>query len=269
MARYTLQGVSANFTVHIDIALSVQAKPGVRTIQSADDVLWDIGYKGPSIGFGGNGIHFLGRGMLLNSTSANVGVEIGFLQSMTYSVTEGIYQSANVVPKYVRRSQPALPIKDGSPTDIWYATDGNALAKYTPQQVTTLSRRFGTMHSFGFQIKTKDQVKSTFPTTYKFPSNAAALPITGFSLTRHFITCIAVRAKPSGAASQTFFMDRVTWQCSYVGQVGNNGMWSPAPGATQFYQVANIVRAASPFSQPNGLMLVGNTANAAEVTSIA
>ena len=154
-----------------------------------------------------------------------MGVEIGFVQSVTNNQTEGIYQGVAPAPRFVRRVVAPLPVKDGDRVDIWYKPE--SIMKYTPQQMTTLSR-FGPMQGLAYRIKATDEVKSTFPLNFPRPP---AMAISGFHLTRGFITCVVVRVQPPAGASQLFFLDQVTWQCNYVG-AHLAGAWIPAPGLT-------------------------------------
>ena len=68
MPRYTLQDLAGTFTVGIDVTLSVNAQPNTRTFQIQNDIMMDFGYRGPSIGFGGNGIEYTARGMIFGNS---------------------------------------------------------------------------------------------------------------------------------------------------------------------------------------------------------
>jgi hypothetical protein len=257
MPRITLQGTNPDFSVDLEAALSVNARPNTQAFEWPKDFMVDIGYNGPSIGFDGFGIEFTATGMIYGNSSAQVTVEIGFVQSLTQSQALGFYRATP--PRRFYRSHSGLPVKDGDPIDIWYKPD--AVMKYLPQQMATLAR-LGPMQGLGFRVKVKDQVKSSFPTV--FPDPNATLNISGFSLARSFVTCVAVRVTPTNGVSQLFFLDRVTWQCAYTGNRGTDGAWTPPPEANQFYTVGPVVPANPPFLAPPEIKLTGAVANQAE-----
>lgn len=256
MPRATLQDPAQTFHVDLDVSMRVDAKPGTQSFEFENDVMRDIGYRGPSIGFGGNGIKFTARGMIYGNSSPDVSVEISFVQTLTASVARGAYKDGHAVERY----QPELPVRDGSDTDIWYKSD--SVQRYSPQQMAALAR-FGRMNGLRFEIEAKDKVKSSFPVN--FPrTGTGQLPISGFTLRRTFLTCVAVRVIRR-RVRHVFYLDRVKWTCGYGGKRGIDGAWDPAPAATPFYQVGSVEPAAAPFlAPPPNLRLDGPVANQAE-----
>jgi hypothetical protein len=258
MPRYALQYLAGTFTVSIDVTLSVWPQPNTQTFQSAHENMMSIRYLGPSIGFGGNGINFTARGLVLGDSRGAVDVEIGFVQSLLNTQTFATYQAVPM-PRFVRRVQPNLPVKDGAANDIWYKTD--AVKQFPAGVMAKLgSGRWGPMQGLGFVIKTHDQVKSTFPLT--FPGTATA--ISNFSLTRDFTTAVAVRVRPTGTPAQIFCLEQVDWQASYVGAVAG-GIWAPNPAGHQYYNVQAVQQTPAPYLIPPTIPLAAPVANTAEV----
>jgi hypothetical protein len=150
MPLYALQFSTAS--VHIEVTLTVLPKLGTKDFHFQDDMMREIGYYGPSIGFG---IHFRVMGAVLGTSSSGyTKLEIGVLQSLIANKTHGEYRKDGIPPRYLRRIQPVLPIRDGVPgvEDVWLKPE---------RKVEHLARILSRFPRQPFFLTVEDEVKSS------------------------------------------------------------------------------------------------------------